>query len=189
MERRSVTSSTSDVSRPSMKILPDDGAINRLIIFMVVVLPQPDGPSSTHTAPAGTSMSTLSTAVTVPKVFVTRSSRIMWRRFRSHLTRRVGKALSPARERRRKACPPRLVVAGTARDSVAYLQVRSRRLCPPYGFRASGACSVPQSRRGERALQRKQREVGDDRQQAHGERAGEQLADIGLRDAARDEGA
>jgi hypothetical protein len=45
---------------------------------------------------------------------------------------RVGKALSPARERRRKACPPRLVPAGTARGSVANLWVRSRRICPPY---------------------------------------------------------
>ena len=60
-----------------MKILPDDGAIRRLIIFIVVVLPQPEGPSSTHTAPAGTSMSTLSTAVTVPNTLLTRSSRIM----------------------------------------------------------------------------------------------------------------
>src|SRR5215212_3040304 len=60
-----------------MKILPDVGGINRLIIFIVVVLPQPDGPSRTHTAPAGTSMSTLSTAVIVPKTLLTRSSRII----------------------------------------------------------------------------------------------------------------
>ena len=40
-----------------------------------------------------------------------------------------------------------------------------------------------------RAAAPEQRVVGDDREQAHGERAGEQLADIGLRDAARDEGA
>ncbi len=72
-----MTSSTPAVSWPLMKILPDDGAIRRLIIFIVVVLPQPEGPSSTHTAPAGTSMSTLSTAVTVPKTLLTRSSRIM----------------------------------------------------------------------------------------------------------------
>src|SRR5262245_24365717 len=46
--------------------------------------------------------------------------------------RRVGKALSTARERRRKACPPHRPVAGTARGAIANLQVRSRRLCPPY---------------------------------------------------------
>ena len=51
------------VSRPSMKILPEVGGIRRLIIFIVVVLPQPDGPSSTQTSPASTSMLTASTAV------------------------------------------------------------------------------------------------------------------------------
>src|SRR5215203_6300538 len=77
MDRLSVTSSTCAVSRPSMKILPEVGGISRLIIFMVVVLPQPEGPSKTHTAPVGTSMSTRSTAVIVPKIFVTRSRRII----------------------------------------------------------------------------------------------------------------
>jgi tripartite-type tricarboxylate transporter receptor subunit TctC len=48
--------------------------------------------------------------------------------------RRVGKALSTSRQRRSKACPPQLVSVGTARDSIAELLVRSRRLCPPYGF-------------------------------------------------------
>ena len=39
------------VSRPSMKILPAVGATSRLIIRSVVVLPQPDGPSSTQISP------------------------------------------------------------------------------------------------------------------------------------------
>src|SRR6185312_5137471 len=53
------------------------GAISRLIIFMVVVLPQPDGPSRTQTSPAGTSMLTLSTAVIDPKTLLTPSSLII----------------------------------------------------------------------------------------------------------------
>src|SRR5688572_20906294 len=77
MERRSVTSSMPEVSRPSMEMVPEVGGIRRLIIFMVVVLPQPDGPSRTQTAPEGTSMSTASTAVVIPNTLVTRSSLIM----------------------------------------------------------------------------------------------------------------
>jgi hypothetical protein len=36
-----------------MKILPDVGSMMRLIIFIVVVFPQPDGPTSTTHSPAG----------------------------------------------------------------------------------------------------------------------------------------
>ena len=53
-------------SSPPRKIVPDVGSISRLIIFIVVVLPQPDGPTSTQTSPGSTSMLTLSTAVMVP---------------------------------------------------------------------------------------------------------------------------
>jgi uncharacterized protein (DUF1778 family) len=42
------------------------------------------------------------------------------------LNRRVGKAMSPARGRRRKACSPHPVLVGTARGRVADLPVRSR---------------------------------------------------------------
>ena len=35
-----------------MVMRPLVGSINRLIIFMVVVLPQPDGPTSTQISPA-----------------------------------------------------------------------------------------------------------------------------------------
>ncbi|MCY1294979.1 hypothetical protein D9M70_443000 [compost metagenome] len=72
-----MTASRVDVSRPSTKILPDDGVIKRLIIFIVVVLPHPEGPSRTQTAPDGTSMVTPSTAVTEPKTLVRRSSLII----------------------------------------------------------------------------------------------------------------
>ena len=57
--RRAVTSS------PSRKIRPLVGSISRLIIFSVVDLPQPDGPTSTTISPAGTSRSSSCTA-TVP---------------------------------------------------------------------------------------------------------------------------
>src|SRR5947209_2500609 len=52
------------------------GSISRLIIFMVVVLPQPDGPTSTHSSPSGTSRVSSSTATWPSKRLVTRSSRI-----------------------------------------------------------------------------------------------------------------
>src|ERR1700759_221971 len=67
MPRRSSTGSTPSVSRPSIKILPELGRTSRLIIRSVVVLPQPDGPSSTQVSPALTSSVTPSTAVTVPR--------------------------------------------------------------------------------------------------------------------------
>src|SRR3954464_9561557 len=54
------------------------GSINRLIIFMVVVLPQPDGPTSTHSSPSATSRLSSWTA-TLPSAYrlLTRSSRII----------------------------------------------------------------------------------------------------------------
>ena len=51
----------------------------RLIIFRVVVLPQPDGPTSVTNSPRATSRVRLSTAGRAPpgNVFVTLSRRIM----------------------------------------------------------------------------------------------------------------
>lgn len=49
-------------SSSPMKMRPLVGSIRRLIIFMVVVLPQPDGPTSITISPAGISRVTLSTA-------------------------------------------------------------------------------------------------------------------------------
>ena len=61
-----------------MRISPEVGSIRRLIIFRAVVLPQPEGPMSTHTSPAGTVSESSYTAARPPLsyVFVTsRSSR------------------------------------------------------------------------------------------------------------------
>src|SRR5258706_1590475 len=53
------------------------GSMSRLTIFMVVVLPQPDGPTSTQISPSGTSRVRSSTAtLPLPKRFVRCSSRI-----------------------------------------------------------------------------------------------------------------
>src|ERR1700704_5152570 len=41
------------MSSPSIVIRPEVGSMRRLIIFMVVVLPQPDGPTRTQISPAG----------------------------------------------------------------------------------------------------------------------------------------
>src|SRR5689334_5131065 len=62
-----------------MKIRPLVGSISRLIIFIVVVLPQPDGPTNITISPAGISMVMLSTAGCdcASYSFVTPSSRIL----------------------------------------------------------------------------------------------------------------
>lgn len=41
------------VSRPAIVIFPDVGSMRRLIMRIVVVLPQPDGPTNTTVSPAG----------------------------------------------------------------------------------------------------------------------------------------
>jgi len=45
-----------------MRMLPSLGSMSRLIIFRVVVLPQPDGPTNTTISPAGMVRFTFSTA-------------------------------------------------------------------------------------------------------------------------------
>src|SRR5690242_450941 len=62
MPRRSWTGSTERTSRPSTSIRPEVGSTSRLIIFNVVVLPQPDPPNNTSICPAGTRRLTLQTA-------------------------------------------------------------------------------------------------------------------------------
>ncbi len=52
MRRRSSTAGSPATSSPSIVIRPPVGSISRLIIFMVVVLPQPDGPTRTQISPA-----------------------------------------------------------------------------------------------------------------------------------------
>src|SRR6516162_2748450 len=54
------------------------GSISRLIILSVVVLPQPEGPTSTHTSPAATSSDSSDTAGgALPYRLLTASSRII----------------------------------------------------------------------------------------------------------------
>ena len=62
MPRRSSTASMLSTSRPSMKIGPPVGSIRRLIMRRVVVLPQPDGPTSTQSSPSTISRLSSSTA-------------------------------------------------------------------------------------------------------------------------------
>src|SRR3954453_18843578 len=59
------------MSSPSMVIVPDDGSTRRLIIRMVVVLPQPDGPTRTAISPSPTSSESSCTA-TVPSGYCLR---------------------------------------------------------------------------------------------------------------------
>src|SRR3954471_9877560 len=80
MWRRSSSGSRLVTSSSPMKMRPLVGSIRRLIIFMVVVLPHPDGPTSMTISPAGISMVTLSTAGSADCAsyrFVTPSSRIL----------------------------------------------------------------------------------------------------------------
>src|SRR5215469_2738172 len=62
MWRRSWSGCMASTSRPPTRIEPDVGSISLLIIFIVVVLPQPDGPTNTTSSPAATCRLTLSTA-------------------------------------------------------------------------------------------------------------------------------
>ena len=65
IRRRSLTGSTLVTSSPSRKIRPLVGSTRRFTIFIVVVLPQPLGPTRTLSSPAATSRSSSCTA-TVP---------------------------------------------------------------------------------------------------------------------------
>ena len=53
-------------STPSSRIRPEVGSISRLTILSDVVLPQPDGPTSTQILPAGTSSDRSLTAPGAP---------------------------------------------------------------------------------------------------------------------------
>src|SRR5919108_1212074 len=56
MPRLSSTGSCSATLRPSTTMVPPEGSMSRLIIFMVVVLPQPEGPTKTTVSPRPMSM-------------------------------------------------------------------------------------------------------------------------------------
>src|SRR6185437_8442104 len=59
------------MSAPPRLIVPLSGCSKPAIIRSVVVLPEPDGPSSVKNSPAATFRSTLSTATTSPYVLRT----------------------------------------------------------------------------------------------------------------------
>src|SRR3954470_15693512 len=75
MRRRNFTGSARVTSSSSRKMWPEDGSTSLLIIFSVVVLPHPDGPTSTQTSPSGTSRLSSWTTVRPPKCLLTDSSR------------------------------------------------------------------------------------------------------------------
>ena len=52
IRRRSSTAGRDATSSPSIVIRPEVGSTRRLTIFMVVVLPHPDGPTRTQISPA-----------------------------------------------------------------------------------------------------------------------------------------
>ena len=54
MLRRSSVTSRVAASTPSIRMRPLVGSMSRFTIFRLVVLPQPDGPTSTQILPAGT---------------------------------------------------------------------------------------------------------------------------------------
>jgi hypothetical protein len=62
MLRRSFTGSCSLMLVPSTMISPEDGSTSRLIIFIVVVFPHPEGPTKTTVSPASMSIDRSSTA-------------------------------------------------------------------------------------------------------------------------------
>ena len=66
MPRRSAVTSRVAMSTPSIRIRPDVGSMSRLTILRLVVLPQPDGPTSTQILPAGTVSERSLTAPGVP---------------------------------------------------------------------------------------------------------------------------
>lgn len=61
--RRSFTGSIPAMSSPSTRIRPEVGSISRFTIIIVVVLPQPDGPTRVTSSPSATSKDSPSTAV------------------------------------------------------------------------------------------------------------------------------
>ena len=66
MPRRNSPGSRSAVFTPSISMRPPVGSIIRLIIRSVVVLPQPDGPTSTVILPVGITKERSPTAVVPP---------------------------------------------------------------------------------------------------------------------------
>ncbi len=76
-------------STPSTQMVPEVGSMIRLIIFNVVVLPQPDGPTSVMIVPRLTSKLRSPTAgrADPPNVFDMCSNRIMASDIRTNIAR------------------------------------------------------------------------------------------------------
>src|SRR3954447_11449743 len=64
------------IDRPATRISPDVGSSKPAIILRIVLLPQPDGPSSEKNSPRSTTRSTPLTALTVPNSLRTPRSSI-----------------------------------------------------------------------------------------------------------------
>ena len=62
MPRRSSVGSSVRTLRPSMRTSPDVSSTSRLTSFIAVVLPPPEGPTSTQICPAGIANESRSTA-------------------------------------------------------------------------------------------------------------------------------
>src|SRR5947209_16238942 len=75
MPRRSSVASRARTSAPSMSTVPDVGSTSRLIVRTSVLLPQPDGPSSTANSPAPIVRSTSWTAGNAAFGYCTASAR------------------------------------------------------------------------------------------------------------------
>src|SRR5947209_8445571 len=73
MPRPRLAGFTASRSRPSSMIAPPLGSTKPAIICSVVVLPQPEGPSSDTNSPFSTSSDRPSTAACVPKCLVSLS--------------------------------------------------------------------------------------------------------------------
>src|SRR3984957_9861826 len=77
MLRRSCTGSIFKTSVPSIRIRPPEGSMSRLIMRSEVVLPQPEGPTSTQSSPSGTvKLSSATASESALYRLVTRSSSI-----------------------------------------------------------------------------------------------------------------
>ncbi|MEZ5721521.1 MAG: hypothetical protein R3D59_07545 [Paracoccaceae bacterium] len=66
---------TSSIERPLIRMSPEVGSRKPATIRMIVVLPQPEGPSSVTSVPGAMSRSSGCSATTAPKCLVTLSKR------------------------------------------------------------------------------------------------------------------
>src|SRR5689334_23179962 len=127
------------MSSPPTRMRPASGSSKPAIMRNVVVLPQPDGPSSAKNSPGCTIRSTRSTTRVLPsKLFSMASRRTSRARVEGLFMRRrhgavgVGKGadsmLRTLRAEKAAPCPP---------STLWWARRASARLCPPYGASTS----------------------------------------------------